>query len=94
MCDAECDVNGVIHTGATHCGCGLQPGFLGLCVIPERAITTLYPIPLLPRPKSSTLFDWNTQKYEVYSWNPEIGRDFGARHVFVTNDVSDGKTSS
>ena len=47
VCDAECDVNGVIHAGATHHGSGLPLGFLGLCVIYEQAITTLYLIPSL-----------------------------------------------
>ena len=47
-----------------------------------------------PTPKSSILFTWNRQNMAVFIQNPEIGRDFGARHVFVTNDVSDGKTSS
>ena len=67
-CDAECDINGVIRTGATHHGSasGLQPGFLGLCVISERGITTLCRTPSLPKPKSSNLFDWNTQKHEVH----------------------------
>ena len=45
---------------------GLQPGFLGLCVISERGITTLYRTPSLPKPKSSNLFDWSTEKYGVY----------------------------
>ena len=45
-----------------------------------------------PKPKSSILFTWNRQNMAVAIQNPEIGRDFGARHVFVTNDVSDGKT--
>ena len=93
VCDAECGINGVIHTGAAHHGSGLQPGFLGLCVISERGITTLYRTPSLPKPKSSILFTWNHQNEAVIIQNPEIERDLGVGYVFVTNNVSDGKTS-
>ena len=52
--DAECDVNGVVHTGVAHHSFGLQPGAsldFVVCVISERAITALYWTPLLPKAK-------------------------------------------